>query len=266
VELPGSGLVEVDGGRLWYEARGDGPTVVLVHSSLVDSRMWDRQMDTFSRSFLVVRYDARGFGRSTAPEAAYSHPDDLLALLDGMGIEWAALVGCSMGGAISVEVPLAHPDRVSALIPVASGLFRYSGWSDRMRSLWEEMDPLVAAGDIERAQEIELDAWVPRAGLPGDDDIWRIAEENRKVFLIDEDLEEWPSDVPAEDRIAEIAVPTLAVVGDRDIPEMLAIADLIRDRVPGARKVLIERADHLPNMRNPEAFDVAVLGFLEEVL
>ena len=100
-----SGSVELpDGGRLAFDVEGDGPDVVLLHPGLWDRRTWDRQMTTFPvAGFRVTRYDARGYGESTRPNARpYSHVRDLEALMDALDITAAALVGCSMGGGIEI--------------------------------------------------------------------------------------------------------------------------------------------------------------------
>jgi predicted alpha/beta-fold hydrolase len=77
-----SGFAEVNGGRLYYEALGKGPAVLLVHGGLVDSRMWDAQMKPLSKHFRVVRFDIRGYGRSPAPTGEYYPHEDIRILLD----------------------------------------------------------------------------------------------------------------------------------------------------------------------------------------
>jgi len=257
------GLTDVaTGGRLWMEVRGDGAPVVLLHSGLVDSRMFDAQMDSLEREgFQAVRFDFRGFGRSERPEAPYSHIDDAVAVLDALELERAALVGSSLGGAIALGVALANPDRITALVLAGSGVPGYEQWSPRMLSVWDEVDQAMKAGDLERAQELDLAPWVLTLGEPSDDLIRRIARENLGVFTIDEELE-LPRDA-LEPSLGEIRAPTLVTVGDRDIPEMLAIADLLAERIPNAEgPVVIEGADHLVPTRRPAEFDRAMLEFL----
>jgi pimeloyl-ACP methyl ester carboxylesterase len=84
----------VPGGELYYEVAGDGAAVVLVHGRAVDARMWDDQLPALEDIARVVRYDVRGFGRSTRDaDTSYSHGDDLWRLLDHLGIDEAVLVG-----------------------------------------------------------------------------------------------------------------------------------------------------------------------------
>ena len=79
-----SGLAEVDGGKLAWESAGEGPDVVFLHPGLWDSRVWDQQFGVFSKTYHVVRYDLRGYGRSSRPEPgkSYSHVDDFAAVVE----------------------------------------------------------------------------------------------------------------------------------------------------------------------------------------
>src|SRR5215218_6003067 len=117
--------IDVPGGKLWYEARGEGPPLVLLHDGLVPSGTWDDQMPAFARLFRTVRYDRRGYGRSEAAKEAFSDVDDLHAVLESLKIDRPVLVGCSNGSKLAVDYALAHPDRVGSLVlvgPVVSGL------------------------------------------------------------------------------------------------------------------------------------------------
>jgi pimeloyl-ACP methyl ester carboxylesterase len=133
-----SRFVETEGARLYVEEAGDGHAVVFLHPGLWDCRTWDPQFELFADRYHVVRYDARGYGRSTRPEpgVAYSHVRDLLAMLDDSGIDRAALVGCSMGGTNEVDFVLEHPDRVLALVLVAAGVDGFEGTPEQ-ESAWE---------------------------------------------------------------------------------------------------------------------------------
>ena len=110
-------ILRVPGGELYYEAEGDGVPVVLVHGLALDARMWDDQAPAVNDIARVVRYDVRGFGRSTRDaDTSYSHADDLWRLLDHLEIDKAVLVGLSMGGRVVVEAALAAPGRVQGLV------------------------------------------------------------------------------------------------------------------------------------------------------
>lgn len=112
---PDTGRIAVDGGTLYYETRGSGPDVVLLHGSGMDLTMWDSQVEPFARSFRVIRYDARGHGRSTAPMVPYSMAEDLSLVLDHIGAERAHLVGFSMGASVALDFATTNAARVLTL-------------------------------------------------------------------------------------------------------------------------------------------------------
>jgi 3-oxoadipate enol-lactonase len=107
IESGQSGIAAVNGARLYYEVAGDGPAVVLLHAGIADSRMWDEQFDELARRYRMIRYDARGFGRSDLPAGPFAPHDDLRGLLQILGVERAALVGLSMGGATAIDFTIA---------------------------------------------------------------------------------------------------------------------------------------------------------------
>jgi pimeloyl-ACP methyl ester carboxylesterase len=257
------------GAGLAYDVHGEGPAIVLLHPGLWDRRTWDRETATYADAgYRVVRYDARGYGGSSRLTGEpYSHVRDLLALLDALHIPKAALVGCSMGGAIAIDFALAHPDRAWALVAIAPGLSGFESTPDE-DAWWEERDgPIQAAidaGDVERAQDLRLEIWAPLGtdGAAGAA-IRQIAFDNIHEVTMDESAQE-ELDPPAATRLGEIDVPTLVIAAKHDPPFMLRLADMVVHGIRGARHVAID-ADHVVNLRAPEAFDAAVLPFLHEV-
>jgi pimeloyl-ACP methyl ester carboxylesterase len=262
-------FVEVPGGRLAYEVLGSGPDVTLVHPGLWDSRTWDPQVPVLvNAGYRVTRYDVRGYGRSSRLTGEpYSNVRDLLAVLDAADVTQTALVGCSMGGGIAIDFTLEHPDRVWALMPAASGLGGFEAL-DEEEDWWAEregpIDAAVEAGDLERAEDLRLQIWAP---LGTDDPAGRlirdIAFDNLHEITMDESAHE-ELDPPASHRLGEIDVPTLVVIAEHDPPFMRRTGDLIALGVLGAHKLTIEGADHVVNLRQPEAFDRAMLGFLAD--
>ena len=115
-----TGRVAVEGGTLYYEVRGSGSPVVLLHGGGLDHTMWDPQIGPFTGSFRVIRYDARGHGRSTAPMGPYSMLEDLRLVLDHLNVEWAYLVGLSMGAGVALDFAVAYPERVRKLALVST--------------------------------------------------------------------------------------------------------------------------------------------------
>ena len=94
-------LVDVNGAQLWVEAEGDGPAVLFVHGGLGDSRLWEPQARALAPRFRTIRYDLRFWGRSESPGVEFSAIDDLIGVLDSLGVERAALIGLSLGGGLA---------------------------------------------------------------------------------------------------------------------------------------------------------------------
>ena len=256
-----------DGGHLAYDLAGEGPMLTMIHPGLWDRRTWDREFDDWTDRYRVLRYDVRGYGRSSRLTGApYSHARDLALLLEAVGIEQTSIVGCSMGGAIAVDFVLVEPARVVSLVLAAAGLGGFEA-NEEENAWWEaRMDPVEAAieaGDLERAEDLRLEVWAPM----GTDDaagrrIREIAFDNIHELTMDESAEE-ELEPPAAFRLGEVDVPTLVLVAEHDPPFMRRCDELIGREVLDGRMVTID-ADHVVNVRNPEAFDAAVLPFLAE--
>ncbi len=262
-----SGFVDVQGGPLHYEVAGEGPAVVLVHAGLWDLRIWDEQVATFTTAgHTVVRYDLRGFGRSAPPTVPFSFRQELAELLAHLAISQASVVGASMGGGIALDFALERPDMVDALVLVAPGVGGDDTPDDeRTARLLAESEAAFEAGDHARAVEIALEVWCP---LRTDPDVDRrirdIAMDNMDVDGLDWSLSR-RMDPPAASRLHEVAAPTLVIAGDSDAAVMATICQKLAAGIAGARLIVIEGADHLPNMRRPDVFDRVVLDFLASV-
>ncbi|HEX5467705.1 MAG TPA: alpha/beta fold hydrolase [Gaiellaceae bacterium] len=255
--------VEVEGGSLWSEARGSGPPVVLLHAGIGDSGMYDDQVDVFARDHLVVRYDARGFGRSPVQPGELSVRRDLLAVLDAYGLERAALVGTSLGANTALQVAVTAPERVSALVLAGAGLPGHE-WSAEIDAYNEAEDRAAAAGDVEAAVEANLEMWLSARAPAAVRE--RLAEMLRRSFALQfpvwDDVTSEQLDPPVTALLGEIGVPTLVLVGRADVADMHELAARIHAGVPGAEHAVLDGAAHIPSMERPEAFSRLVLGFL----
>jgi pimeloyl-ACP methyl ester carboxylesterase len=263
-----SGVADVNGARIAYDVAGSGPAVLLLHAGIGDRRMWDAQVPVFAKHFMVVRFDARGFGETRKPDAPFASYADAIGLLDHLGISRAHLIGVSMGSQTAIEAAIAAPERVSALVAVAARTG--TPVSPALRAGWEKVDELYEAGDIAGAVEYELRMWVdgPERGPDAVDPEMRerVREMNAALFVRDDEAgEEITLEPPAAERLAEIAAPTLIVYGDKDVLDVRQAAGPLAAVIPGARLAVIPDAAHLPQMERPEGFNEIVLRFLLEV-
>ena len=263
-----SGFADVNGARLWYEDAGAGPAVVLLHGHLVDSGQWDDQFAAWAREFRVVRYDARGFGRSDLPAGPFGHHDDLRGLVDALGVERAALVGCSGGGMAAIDLALEDPARVSGLVLVGTGLAGHP--FGEMPPQMQAMREARGRGDIAGAVELGLQVWTDGSRRP--DQVDQVARERTREMMMRvfsrpparrDDVR--VSSPPAAERLGEIGAPALALVGTEDLRWVREIAERIGAEVPGARVEVIADAGHHLNLEHPARFDELALPFLRGI-
>ncbi|HEV8490139.1 MAG TPA: alpha/beta hydrolase [Candidatus Limnocylindrales bacterium] len=258
------------GDGLAWDARGDGEPVVFIHAGVADRRMWEPQWTAFAGAFRAIRYDARGFGETLPPGGPWAHHDDLAALLDELALERVHLVGASLGAGIAVELALARPSTVASLVLVAPGGALIGEPPDVLRSVWRAEGEALDRGDLDEAVEINLHAWVdgparsPEAVEPEIRSF--VGRMQRHAF----ELPGWDADVAPEseldpsaaDRLDELRIPVLVVVGMADWPPILEVAERIGREVPAARVVRWAGVAHLPSLERPTEFERLVREFV----
>lgn len=248
---------------LYYEVSGSGDPVVLIHAFSVDRRMWAPQITALERRFRVIRYDLRGHGNSAAPSEPYAPHDDLRSVLDTLGIGRVTLVGLSAGATLAIDFALAYPDRVRKLVLASPGL---NGHVPSPPLTWTQ-PVFQAAGRGDTEDAAKLWAATPIMAVHSDP-----AAAATVKALVMSNLRLWtfrtnparPLTPPAIARLAEIKSPTLVVLGDKDLPHIKEIADLLARGVGGARLVTIPGAGHIVNLDAADAFNKAVLAFLAD--
>ncbi|WP_245654225.1 alpha/beta fold hydrolase [Streptomyces violens] len=265
-----SGTAPVAGGELYYEAAGSGPAVVLLHEGMLDLSMWDEQFGWLARSgYRVVRYDARGHGRSSVVDGDYAHHEDLRALLAHLGIARATLVGHSHGARVALDSALAYPDAVAALALAAPGISGRA-FSDPflLQHIREQVAAVSAPGGVTLFIEHFLRMWVDgphREPASVDPDLRERIRATAKatVRAHAEGMGRGTAlEVGAAGRLAEIRVPTLVMDGDLDSTDISANAHAVALEVPGARRARIPAAGHMVNLENAARFDRELAEFL----
>jgi len=261
-----SGYADVERGRLYYEVTGEGPAVVFVHGFTLDCRMWDPQFSVFSKHFNVIRYDMRGFGRSSLPEEGvrFMHARDLKALLECLSVNCAHVIGLSKGGHVATDFAALYPDSAASLVAVDSSLvgFRYSEeFSGFLASL-----PGIARRDgVDAAKQAFIRHSLFSSAM-------RDPEVAARLREIEGDYSGWHwlhtvpeqfPEPPTIERLSSIVAPTLVVVGEHDIPDFHMIAHVLSGGIRGARKLVLPGAGHMCNIEKPGRFNAEVMRFLK---
>ena len=251
--------VRVPGSQLHAVADGEGPPIVLLHAWVADLRAWDPVVPLLvDAGYRAVRFDARGFGSSATEDVELSHQADLRAVLDAFEIGRAALVGNSRGARTALDTVLETPERAVALVWVGGGIGGFEGVeTPEETAIGEQMEALEKAGDLDGLAELEVQLWVDGPGQsPGRAAHWireAVREMDRSLLSPDR---VWGRpialDPPANDRLAEIRIPVLAVVGGLDTSSTLAAAVRLEESVAGARRVVIPDVAHMVGMEAPE--------------
>ncbi|MEW2380997.1 alpha/beta hydrolase [Micromonospora sp. NPDC047707] len=261
--------IMVNGARLAYDDAGDGTPVVLLHAGIADRRMWRAQVDALASRHRVIALDLRGYGESELPPAPFAHHDDVVGLLDALGVERAALVGCSFGGAVAIDTALAHLDRVTALALLGTAV---SGneWSAEADDLWDILIGDLDDDDLPANAAAEVRFWVVGPGRRPEDvdpDLLAFAQEmNLRALAAEQALSAVDAadlDPPAIGRLAELRMPVLVTAGAADVPDISRLADRIAAEAPRAIRLPdVPDAAHLLPLERPTPVTAALLDFL----
>jgi pimeloyl-ACP methyl ester carboxylesterase len=226
----------------------------------MDSRLWDAIVPELARHHDVIRYDARGLGRSTPAAKPFSDVEDLRAVLDHFGLRRAALVGLSMGGESALDFALAHPERVAALALIGASVSGH---------VWPHSPELAAYATARRKRdtttlaELELAIWAAMGRTaPGGELIETMVASNAERRVVSEQHYVASGGHDAEPRLGDITAPTLVIHGEHDHPEIAVIAERLVVDIPGACGETIPDADHYLPLRAPERLTELLLSHL----
>ena len=248
-----------DGTKLSYkvwagrDASGPLPRIVLLHSLAMDHRFWIPVVEKLNGAADVLAVDCRGHGASDKPPGPYSvelFADDLAAVMDDANWSKALVAGCSMGGCVALAFAKAYPERVKAL-----GLMDTTAYyGDDAPKAWEERAQKAAEGGMEKLIGFQKTRWFGDAFREANPDVLEAAI---AVFLA--------NDIPAYGETCRMLgacdmraampnfkFPTRVIVGEEDYAAPVAMAEAMRDAIPGATMLVIEKARHLTPLEVPE--------------
>jgi 3-oxoadipate enol-lactonase len=243
---------------LHREIRGEGPPLLLLHAGGLDGRMWDELAQRIEDRFTLVIPDLPAHGRTPLPPGLFATAEEVVALLDELGIERAAVVGNSYGGRVALQLAAIAPERVAALVLLASSLPEFER-SPELKAFVDEENALWDAGDVDGLVELNVRTWVRDPAVAE-----FAAEMIRTACELQSGLKEDPERPVAVD-LGAIAAPTLAVSAGRDFVDFARIADRVAAEVPGAQRADVPDAGHMIPLERPDETAELLVAFLERV-
>jgi len=257
-----SGYVNVKGGVLFYEAAGKGEYIMLLHDGMVNRQIWDEQFPILAKNYRVIRYDRRGYGKSSDPQTQYSHIDDLNQVFLQLNIAKAVVFGMSSGGRLAIDFTLTYPEKVKAIVLVGAVVSGF-GYTSHMNTRGGSYNQQVRSSD--KASIINFIDKDPYEIYSGN------KEAKEKVIKLipymgrDNTIPTKPAAKVAIKSLSEIMVPALILVGEYDIPDVHAHAGALNAGIQNSKREIISKAGHLIPIEQPQLFLEAVTSFLAKI-
>lgn len=258
----------LNGVDIAYRIDGEAgkPWVILSNSIATDHGLWARQIQALTTSFRVARYDTRGHGESSAPAGPYGFDDlagDVVALMDHLGIARCTFVGVSLGGMTALALALDHPSRLDGVVCADAR----ADAPDAYKQMWPANIEAARTKGMAALVEPTLQRWFSE-GFRAEPASRRVLSD-AAAMIARTSVEGYAGCANALmtldflPRLGAISVPSLFVVGEHDPAAPAAVMKAMSAATPGSSFAVIENAAHLANIEQPDAFNAAVLGWLE---
>ena len=258
--------IKANGIRMNYELSGKkgAPVVILSHSLSSNLLMWNPQIDALSPYFQVLRYDTRGHGATDAPSGSYTLEllaEDVIGLLDALGLDRVHFVGLSMGGMIGQCLVLSHPHRLKSLVLCDTA----SIVTAEAQPVWQERLGKVRKKGMEALSEETLERWFTPAFLRQNPPMVKRIREQILATPVTGYIgcAEAIRRLNYLDRISGIKTLTLIMVGEDDPGTPVSAAEAMHGRIMGSKLVVLPSARHLSNVEQTDPFNAALSGFLK---
>lgn len=263
--------LNIGNAQLEGQRSGEGQSLLLLHAGVADQRMWYPQVAELKNSYQTITYDRRGFGKTKSPDEAFSHTEDLRAVLDQLAVPTAVLIGCSQGGRIAIDFALAYPQRVTALVlfaPAISDAPEPGVYPPEIQARLAALEAAEQADDVEQINAIEVNLWLDGPTSS----VGRVGGATRDLLL---DMNGIALQVPeltqgreprsAYERLSSLLVPTLVIWGTLDFPYIKERCHYLVNTLPNAAGREILDTAHLVNLERPQLISELLTAWLKSL-
>jgi pimeloyl-ACP methyl ester carboxylesterase len=236
-----------------------------MHGFSLDTRMWDDQFFEYSKLYQVIRYDLRGFGKSSLPATTYSHTTDLLKIIRHLNLKSISLVGLSRGGRWAIQFTQEYPELVDTLVVSSAMPYGFSLNNENRPSNTSVLKKVAKEQGLSAAKALWLsDALFRHTG--------NLPNVRRKLEAMVHDYSGWHwlnndpvhyNKIFSLVELENVTCPSLILIGDQDIDLFQEAAKLLKKRIQRSKLTIFPSVGHLANMESPNLFNKEVLSFFQ---
>lgn len=257
--------------QIYYQQKGEGEAILLIHAGLQNSTMWEEQVKELSKNYKVVTIDLPFHGNTTGVDTAILAKDVVKTVLDSLHLQKVSVAGLSMGASVVQDFIIAYPERVNKVFLISAGINGYDKkfGIDSVSMVWyTKFAEALHSKDTARAALEFTKAWGEGINHRGDSltkPASRYVFQTTLATLKQHKMEGWPNlqeQPPALDGITGLKMPVLIIHGDQDLPFITTASLYMEKNIPGARRVLLKGAAHMLNMEQPTEVNQLMMEFL----
>ncbi|GGI03088.1 MULTISPECIES: alpha/beta fold hydrolase [Mammaliicoccus] len=262
------GMFNATGANIYFESKGNGENILLLHAGIADSRMWDNKFHLLSEKYRVVRLDLPGFGLSDFTGGNYSYSNIINEILTHLDINHTHILAASFDGKIAIDFYLDHSEKCLSLALLSPAL---GGWQDSsfLQDYEEEEEKLLREGKIEETALFNYKTWILRNRSPEliNTDVKQLVVDMQMEFLTKPESDYSCEEVETKDNILQIKniqIPVLIINGKYDIQDFHDISELMSKELPYVKKIIIPDTAHLANLESPNHFFKLISEFFSD--
>lgn len=266
-----TGYIKVRDSKIYYEEVGEGMPLILSHAGLMDLKMWDEHFLNYANNgYRVIRYDSFGHGKTIDGENSPLFDEIIKSIIDELQLVKVNLAGVSMGGTALIDFALEHPNNVNKLVLISTGIYGYNWAEDKLLvPLLQDFMYNVSEGDTLKSVESFLKAWTDGPYRKPNEVSKNVRKKSFDMILnkfrnhgfSKNAMNTYPR---AIERYKDISCPVLIIYGDKDMPSIVKISNMLKRELKNAKMAVVKNAGHLLNMENPDEFDSLIVDFLGE--